>query len=109
MFVLDKGLEDLSKIDRGDQVGDRAGEAITYLPHAYEHYKNDYIGVIICIQEPVEVIQIILVHMHDHSHVLICELFFRVNNIHVDKGHAWIVNLTSYFWTCHIETFVTST
>jgi hypothetical protein len=46
MFVLDKGLEDLSKIDRGDQVGDRAGEAITYLPHAYEHYKNEYVGVI---------------------------------------------------------------
>jgi hypothetical protein len=46
MFVLDKGLEDLSKISRGEHIGDRAGDAITFLPHASDHYKNEFVGVI---------------------------------------------------------------
>jgi hypothetical protein len=46
MFVLDKGLEDLSKINRGEHIGDRAGDAITFLPHASDHYKNEFVGVI---------------------------------------------------------------
>jgi hypothetical protein len=45
MFVLDKGLEDLSKIHRGDYVGDRIGSTLTYLPMAADHY-SDFVGVI---------------------------------------------------------------
>ena len=46
MFVLDKGLEDLSKIHRGGYVGDRIGSTLTYLPMASDHYKNEFVGVI---------------------------------------------------------------
>jgi hypothetical protein len=46
MFVLDKGLEDLSKIHRGGYVGDRIGSTLTYLPMAAEHYKSNFVGVI---------------------------------------------------------------
>ena len=46
MIVLDKGMEDLTMMDRGNGYPEsRVSESITYKPQAADHYTNKFVGV----------------------------------------------------------------